>query len=143
PSLAECASMFQWAEPKTCQMPFRSGLRSGVRGPVYRGAGDPAPARGGAPRCAVDPRWACTTAAAMSTATSTTLFLIAGRFYRRPLFGCRICAGLGVLPTGLQDLQELQQIGAFLCIEVDRVLRPVRGTVVGVAVQVVDDLLEC
>src|SRR5262249_35978387 len=100
------------------------------------------PGRGGVPRCAVDPRWACTTAAAMSTAASTTLFLIAGRFYRRPPFGCRFCPGLGVLPTGLENLQELQQIRAFLCIEVDRVLRPVRGIVVGVAVQVVDDLLE-
>src|SRR6267142_465974 len=35
PSLAECASRFQCAVPSTCQMPFRSGLRSGVRGPLY------------------------------------------------------------------------------------------------------------
>ena len=34
PSMAECASRFQWAVPRTYQMPFRSGLRSGVRGPV-------------------------------------------------------------------------------------------------------------
>src|SRR5437016_9290009 len=35
PSLAECASRFQCAVPSACQMPFRSGLRSGVRGPLY------------------------------------------------------------------------------------------------------------
>src|SRR5439155_1045038 len=35
PSLAECASIFQCAVPSACQIPFRSGLRSGVRGPLY------------------------------------------------------------------------------------------------------------
>ena len=34
PSRAEWASRFQWAVPSTSQMPFRSGLPSGVRGPV-------------------------------------------------------------------------------------------------------------
>src|SRR5437773_4848287 len=52
PSLAEWASMFQCALPRTCQMPFRSGLRSGVRGPLYAEAVWAAGARGGvAPRC--------------------------------------------------------------------------------------------
>src|SRR5262245_8477790 len=53
PSLAECASRFQWAVPSTCQMPFRSGFRSGVRGPVYADAPAATGARvGEAPRCA-------------------------------------------------------------------------------------------
>src|SRR5881409_2515527 len=53
PSLAEWASTFQCAVPRTCQMPFRSGLRSGVRGPLYAEAVWAAGARGGmAPRCA-------------------------------------------------------------------------------------------
>src|SRR5262245_20469136 len=43
--------MFQWAVPSTCQMPFRSGLRSGVRGPLYE-VGGAAAGRGDAPRCA-------------------------------------------------------------------------------------------
>src|SRR5436309_115994 len=53
PSLAEWASTFQCAVPRTCQMPFRSGLRSGVRGPLYAELVGAAGARGGvAPRCA-------------------------------------------------------------------------------------------
>src|SRR5258706_16304112 len=53
PSAAEWASTFQCAVPRTCQMPFRSGLRSGVRGPLYAEAVWTAGARGGAaPRCA-------------------------------------------------------------------------------------------
>src|SRR5206468_6944932 len=53
PSLAEWASTFQCAVPRTCQMPFRSGLRSGVRGPLYAEVVWAADARdGAAPRCA-------------------------------------------------------------------------------------------
>src|SRR5881628_3410025 len=53
PSLAEWASTFQCAVPRACQMPFRSGLRSGVRGPLYVEAVWTAGVRGGvAPRCA-------------------------------------------------------------------------------------------
>ena|SRR5204862_1936596 len=50
PSLAEWASRFQCAVLKTCQIPFRSGLRSGVRGPLYAEA--IAAADRVAPRCA-------------------------------------------------------------------------------------------
>src|SRR4051812_30561815 len=54
PSLAECASRFQCAVPSTCQMPFKSGLPSGVRGPLYLAAAWAPGARGGvAPRCGV------------------------------------------------------------------------------------------
>src|SRR5213593_3500993 len=61
PSLAEWASTFQCAVPRTCQMPFRSGLRSGVRGPLYAEGVWAAEARGGAaPRCA------CATPAAIA-----------------------------------------------------------------------------
>src|SRR5437762_7803858 len=53
PSLAECASRFQCAVPNTCQIPFRSGLRSGVRGPWYAEALSAAEAGDRvAPRCA-------------------------------------------------------------------------------------------
>src|SRR5438034_613778 len=61
PSLAEWASTFQCAVPRACQMPFKSGLRSGVRGPLYVEAVGAAGARGGAaPRCA------CATPAAIA-----------------------------------------------------------------------------
>src|SRR5437773_7334776 len=53
PSLAEWASTFQCAVPRTCQMPFRSGLRSGVRGPLYAEVVWAGEGRdGAAPRCA-------------------------------------------------------------------------------------------
>src|SRR6185295_2391138 len=64
PSLAEWASTFQCAVPTACQMPFRSGLRSGVRGPVYAEAVRVAGARGG-----VAPRCACATPAAIAIVT--------------------------------------------------------------------------
>src|SRR6266516_1748878 len=61
PSLAEWASTFQCAVPRTCQMPFRSGFRSGVRGPLYAEVVWAAEARdGAAPRCA------CATPAAVA-----------------------------------------------------------------------------
>src|SRR5438093_9581832 len=61
PSLAEWASTFQCAVQRTCQMPFRSGLRSGVRGPLYADVVWAAEARdGAAPRCA------CATPAAVA-----------------------------------------------------------------------------
>src|SRR6266540_4275745 len=60
PSLAEWASTFQCAVPRICQMPFRSGLRSGVRGPLYPAAVGTVGARGGlAPRCACAKLAAC------------------------------------------------------------------------------------
>src|SRR6266568_1011068 len=64
PSLAEWASTFQCAVPRTCQMPFRSGLRSGVRGPLYAEAVWAAEARDGPA-----PRGACATPAAMAIGT--------------------------------------------------------------------------
>src|SRR5438128_12218332 len=64
PSLAECASRFQCAVPRTCQMPFRSGLRSGVRGPLYEEEAVWRTGEGGAPRCA----WATTAAVAIASA---------------------------------------------------------------------------
>src|SRR5438132_2896817 len=66
PSLAEWASIFQCAVPRTCQMPFRSGLPSGVRGPLYAEAVRAAGARGG-----VAPRCACALPAAIPIASTT------------------------------------------------------------------------
>src|SRR5437667_3484146 len=68
PSLAEWASIFQCAVPRTCQMPFRSGLRSGVRGPLYADGVWAAGGRGGAaPRCA------CATPAAIPLVSKARL----------------------------------------------------------------------
>src|SRR2546427_5909422 len=66
PSLAEWASTFQCALPRTCKMPFRSGLRYGVRGPLYAEAVWAAGGRGG-----VAPRCACATPAAIPVVSKT------------------------------------------------------------------------